>query len=42
MTLSCDHLGGTYQKKWVLDVDKGLRGPETGDKKQVKMEGCDM
>ena len=42
ITLSCDLLGGDENDEWIVNVDLGLRGPETGEQKAVAMKTWDM
>ncbi|MCJ1231812.1 hypothetical protein MMC12_008491 [Toensbergia leucococca] len=39
---SCIHLGGTDADEWVIELDMGLRGQETGNIKTVKANGTDI
>lgn len=39
---SCIHLGGCDADEWVIELDMGLRGKETGSTRTVKANGTDM
>ncbi|KAL9026179.1 MAG: hypothetical protein Q9196_005116 [Gyalolechia fulgens] len=39
---SCVHLGGCDTDDWVVELDMGLRGKETGSIRTVKANGADM
>ena len=39
---SCVHLGGCETDGWVIELDMGLRGKETGSIRTVNAYGTDM
>ena len=42
VALSCNHLGGNENAKWVIEIDRGLRDKETDDIVSVEANGLDM
>lgn len=40
--LSCNHLGGSEDTRWIIEIDLGLRGEETRTMMMVEAYGQDM
>ena len=38
----CIHLGGSDMDEWVIELDTGLQGKETGNTMTVNANGTDM
>ncbi|KAI4176465.1 MAG: hypothetical protein LQ343_001001 [Gyalolechia ehrenbergii] len=42
VAMSCNHLGGDENAKWVIEIDRGLRATETDNLVSVEANGLDM
>lgn len=42
VAMSCNHLGGDENAKWIIEIDRGRRTEQTDDMVSVEANGHDM